>query len=102
MQQGFDEYLKCGLLGMVFYYLMRELLKLVVRSVKNTRNNLYTIFWYQVCLISENSDRRMNIKAIIWRYAYAQNRQQRLETLYETARILDVNPKDLLKEGLND
>ncbi len=30
---------------------------------------------------------------------YVQNRQQpRLEVLYEIARILDVNPKDLLKE----
>lgn len=29
---------------------------------------------------------------------YVQNRQQpRLEVLYEIARILDVNPKDLLK-----
>ncbi len=34
---------------------------------------------------------------------YVQNRQQpRLEVLYEIARILDVNPKDLLKEDLND
>lgn len=31
--------------------------------------------------------------------AYVQNRQQpRLEVLYEIAKILDVNPKDLLKE----
>jgi len=31
--------------------------------------------------------------------AYVQNRQQpRLEILFEIARILDVNPKDLLKE----
>lgn len=31
--------------------------------------------------------------------SYAQNRQQpRLEVLYEIAKILDVNPKDLLKE----
>ena len=30
---------------------------------------------------------------------YVQNRQQpRLEVLYEIAKILDVNPKDLLKE----
>lgn len=34
---------------------------------------------------------------------YVQNRQQpRLEVLYEIARILDVNPKDLLKDDLND
>ena len=34
---------------------------------------------------------------------YVQNRQQpRLEVLYEIARILEVNPKDLLKEDLND
>lgn len=33
---------------------------------------------------------------------YVQNRQQpRLEVLYEIARILEVNPKDLLKEDLN-
>lgn len=31
--------------------------------------------------------------------AYAQSRQQpKLEVLYETAKILDVNPKDLLNE----
>ncbi len=31
--------------------------------------------------------------------AYVQNRQQpRLEVLYEIARVLGVNPKDLLKE----
>lgn len=31
--------------------------------------------------------------------AYVQNRQQpRLEVLYEIAKILDVNPKELLKE----
>jgi DNA-binding Xre family transcriptional regulator len=35
--------------------------------------------------------------------SYAQNRQQpRLEVLYEIAKILDVSPKDLLKEDLND
>jgi putative transcriptional regulator len=34
---------------------------------------------------------------------YAQNRQQpRLEVLYEIAKILEVNAKDLLKENLND
>ena len=34
---------------------------------------------------------------------YVQNRQQpRLGVLYEIAKILDVNPKDLLKEDLND
>ena len=34
---------------------------------------------------------------------YVQNRQQpRLEVLYEIAKILDVNPKDLLKEDFND
>jgi len=34
--------------------------------------------------------------------AYVQNRQQpRLEVLYEISRILNVNPKDLLKEDLN-
>lgn len=34
---------------------------------------------------------------------YVQNRQQpRLEVLYEIAKILDVNPKDLLKDDLND
>lgn len=34
---------------------------------------------------------------------YVQNRQQpRLEVLYEIAKILDVNPKDLLKDELND
>ena len=34
---------------------------------------------------------------------YVQNRQQpRLKVLYEIARILDVNPKDLLKEDIND
>ncbi len=34
---------------------------------------------------------------------YVQNRQQpRLEVLYEIARILEVNPKDLLKEDLHD
>lgn len=34
---------------------------------------------------------------------YVQNRQQPgLEVLYEIAKILDVNPKDLLKEDLND
>ena len=32
-------------------------------------------------------------------YSYVQNRQQpRLVVLYEIAKILDVNPKDLLKE----
>ncbi len=31
--------------------------------------------------------------------SYVQNRQQpKLEVLYEIAKILDVNPKDLLKE----
>ena len=35
--------------------------------------------------------------------SYVQNRQQpRLEVLYEIAKILDVNPKDLLKEDIND
>ena len=34
---------------------------------------------------------------------YVQNRQQpRLEILYEIARILDVNPKVLLKDDIND
>ena len=34
---------------------------------------------------------------------YVQNRQQpRLEVLYEIAKILKVNAKDLLKEDLND
>lgn len=34
---------------------------------------------------------------------YVQNRQQPwLEVLYKTAKILDVTPKDLLKEELND
>ncbi|MDD3773333.1 MAG: helix-turn-helix transcriptional regulator [Weeksellaceae bacterium] len=34
---------------------------------------------------------------------YVQNRQQpRLEILYEIAKILEVNAKDLLKEDLND
>lgn len=34
---------------------------------------------------------------------YAQNRQQpRLEVLYEIAKILDVNPKDLLKQDSNE
>jgi putative transcriptional regulator len=34
---------------------------------------------------------------------YVQNRQQpRLEVLFEIAKILDVNPKDLLKEDLNE
>lgn len=34
---------------------------------------------------------------------YVQNRQQpRLEVLFEIARILEVNPKDLLKEDRND
>ena len=34
---------------------------------------------------------------------YVQNRQQpRLEVLYEIAKILEVNPKDLLKEDLDD
>ncbi len=34
---------------------------------------------------------------------YVQNRQQpRLEVLYEIAKILEVNVKDLLKEDLND
>ena len=34
---------------------------------------------------------------------YVQNRQQpRLEILYEIAKILEVNVKDLLKEDLND
>jgi len=34
---------------------------------------------------------------------YVQNRQQpRLEILYEIARILEVNPKDLLKGDLNE
>lgn len=34
---------------------------------------------------------------------YVQNRQQpRLEVLYEIAKILDVNPKDLLKGDLNE
>jgi len=34
---------------------------------------------------------------------YGQNRQQpRLEVLYEIARILEVNPKDLLKVDLDD
>ena len=34
---------------------------------------------------------------------YVQNRQQpRLEVLYEIARILAVNPKDLLKEDISD
>lgn len=35
--------------------------------------------------------------------SYVQNRQQpRLEVLFEIARILEVKPKDLLKEDLND
>ncbi|MCP4460878.1 MAG: helix-turn-helix transcriptional regulator [Cytophagales bacterium] len=35
--------------------------------------------------------------------AYVRNRQQpRLEVLYEIAKVLNVNPKDLLKEDLND
>ena len=35
--------------------------------------------------------------------SYVQNRTQpSLEDLYRIARILDVNPKDLLKEDLND
>tara|TARA_R110000868_G_scaffold292412_3_gene552896 strand:- start:128 stop:244 length:117 start_codon:yes stop_codon:yes gene_type:complete len=35
--------------------------------------------------------------------SYVQNRQQpRLGILNEFARVLDVNPKDLLKEDLND
>ncbi len=34
---------------------------------------------------------------------YARNvRQPSLEDLYRIAKILDVNPKDLLKEDLND
>ena len=34
---------------------------------------------------------------------YVQNRQQpRLEILYEIAKILEVNVKDLFKEDLND
>lgn len=34
---------------------------------------------------------------------YVQNRQQpRLEILYEIARILEVNPKDLLKEKIDE
>lgn len=34
---------------------------------------------------------------------YVQNRQQpRLEVLFAIARILEVNPKDLLKEDRND
>ena len=34
---------------------------------------------------------------------YVQNRRQpRLEVLYEIAKILEVNAKDLLKEDLND
>ena len=34
---------------------------------------------------------------------YVQNRlQPRLEVLYEVAKILEVNAKDLLKEDLND
>ena len=34
---------------------------------------------------------------------YVQNRQQpRLEVLYEIAKILEVNAKDLSKEDLND
>ena len=35
--------------------------------------------------------------------SYVQNRQQPgLEVLYNIAKILDVNPKDLLKEDIND
>jgi putative transcriptional regulator len=35
--------------------------------------------------------------------SYAQNRRQpSIEDLYRIAKILDVNPKDLLKEDLND
>ena len=35
--------------------------------------------------------------------SYVQNRQQpRLEVLFEIARILEVKPKDLLKQDLND
>ena len=35
--------------------------------------------------------------------SYAQNRRQpSIEDLYRIAKILDVNPKDLLKEALND
>ncbi len=35
--------------------------------------------------------------------SYAQNRRQpSIEDLYRIAKILDVNPKDLLKENLND
>ena len=34
---------------------------------------------------------------------YVQNRRQpSLEDLYRIAKILDINPKDLLKEDLND
>jgi putative transcriptional regulator len=35
--------------------------------------------------------------------SYAQNRRQpNIEDLYRIAKILDINPKDLLKEDLND
>ena len=35
--------------------------------------------------------------------SYAQNRRQpSIEDLYRIAKILDINPKDLLKENLND
>ena len=35
--------------------------------------------------------------------SYAQNRRQpSIDDLYRIAKILDVNPKDLLKEDLND
>ncbi len=35
--------------------------------------------------------------------SYAQNRRQpSIEDLFRIAKILDVNPKDLLKEELND
>nr|NQU92151.1 helix-turn-helix transcriptional regulator [Bacteroidota bacterium] len=35
--------------------------------------------------------------------SYAQNRRQpSIEDLYRIAKILDINPKDLLKEDLND
>ncbi len=35
--------------------------------------------------------------------SYAQNRRQpSIEDLYRIAKILDINPKDLLKEDIND
>ena len=66
---------------------------------------LMVIFIFEVCKCENlyNLYRKLNLKvrkATIWLTDSVQNRQQpRLETLYEIARILEVEIKDLLIEN---